>query len=67
MPEYVDDYEHLKKIAEKYKEDGESCLYNPQAYLKRQIGDKWMELVRYFEEKIHLKDNETSEDHEKCV
>ena len=67
LPEYVDDYDHLKKIAEKYKVDGDNCLYNPQAYLKRQIGDKWMELVRYFEEKIHLKDYETSEDHEKCV
>lgn len=67
LPEYVDDYDHLKKIAEKYKVDGKSCLYNPQAYLKRQIGDKWVELVRYFEEKMHLNGDEKNEERETCV
>ena len=51
----------LKKIAEKYNADNANFLYNPLAYEKRRIGEKWTELVKYFEAKLHLKDGETKE------
>ena len=67
LQEYTDDYENLKKIAEKYDADNTNLLYDPQAYSKRQIADKWKELVQYFEEKLHLNDDEKNEEYEKCV
>lgn len=67
LPEYTDDYENLKKIAEKYDADNADFLYNPQAYEKHCIGERWMELVKYFEEKLNLKNNEVNEGNEKCI
>jgi len=67
LPEYTDDYENLKKIAEKYDADNADFLYNPQAYEKHCIGERWMELVKYFEEKLNLKNNGVNEGNEKCI
>ena len=67
LPEYTDDYENLKKIAEKYDADNSDFLYNPQAYEKHCIGERWMELVKYFEEKLNLKNNGVNEGNEKCI
>lgn len=67
LPEYTDDYENLKKIAEKYDADNANFLYNPQAYEKHCIGERWMELVKYFEEKLNLKNNGVNEGNEKCI
>lgn len=67
LPEYADDYENLKKIAEKYNADNADFLYNPQAYEKHCIGERWMELVKYFEEKLNLKNNGVNEGNEKCI
>ncbi|MBP5434916.1 AAA family ATPase [bacterium] len=56
--EYCADYENLKILATRYTEDNEDCLYNPQAYIKKGIAKRWMDLVRYFEEKYpELKNN----------
>lgn len=65
--EYTDDYENLKKIAEKYNADNADFLYNPQAYEKHCIGEKWTDLVKYFEEQLHLKDDGINEDHKESV
>lgn len=67
LPEYADDYENLKKIAEKYNADNANFLYNPLAYEKRRIGEKWTELVKYFEAKLHLTEGEIKEDKKESV
>ncbi|MBP5439564.1 MAG: AAA family ATPase [Fibrobacter sp.] len=67
LPEYADDYQNLKKIAEKYNADNANFLYNPLAYEKKRIGEKWTDLVKYFEEQLHLKDDGINEDHKESV
>ena len=67
LPEYTDDYENLKKIAEKYDADNADFLYNPQAYEKHCIGERWTELVKYFEAKLHLTEGEIKEDKKESV
>lgn len=64
-PEYTDDYENLKKIAEKYNAENADFLYNPLAYEKHRIGEKWTDLVKYFEEKLNLRNGEINEDNQK--
>lgn len=49
--EYISDYKNLKKLAEKYTNDNQDCMYNPQAYIKQGIAKGWRELVEYFEKK----------------
>ncbi len=65
LPEYIDDYENLKKIAGKYNADNADFMYNPHAYEKHCIGEKWMDLVKYFEEKLNLRNGEINENNQK--
>lgn len=50
LKEYCEDYKNLKILAERYTKDNENCLYNPQAYKKKGLAKRWMDLVKYFEE-----------------
>ena len=49
MKEYRDDYQNLKKLAELYKNNDEDFTYDPQAFFKHSVMNKWCELVCYFE------------------
>ena len=60
--EYISDYKNLKKLAEKYTNDNQDCMYNPQAYTKQHIAKGWRELVEYFEEKYPKLKSENQQD-----
>lgn len=51
MKEYYDDYENLKKLAEKYKSDDVDFSYDPKAFFRHTLIGKWFELIRFFENK----------------
>lgn len=49
MKEYRADYQNLKKLAELYKKEDIDFSYDPQAFFKHSVMNRWCELVSYFE------------------
>lgn len=60
--EYIGDYKNLQKLAEKYTNNNQDCMYDPQAYTKQRIAKGWRELVEYFEKKHPELKNENQQD-----
>ena len=52
IEEYRADYENLKKLAEKYREDTKDYQYDPQAFRKHFVANRWAKLVEYFEKNL---------------